>query len=110
MKQDPSEEGRGRYDEIAASIAASGRARPGKMFGMPSIFGPDRKSLMGYFDGHMIFKLSGKAHAEALAVPGAKLFEPMAGRPMKAWVQVPASAAERWEQLAETALSEAGSA
>ena len=107
MKQNPSEEGRERYDAIAASIAATGRAKPGKMFGMPSIFSPDRKSLMGYFDGHMIFKLSGKAHADALAVPGARLFEPMAGRPLRAWVQVPASAANSWEKLAETALNEA---
>ena len=108
MNQERSEEGRDRYDALAATIAASGRARPGKMFGMPSIFGPDRKSLMGYFDGHMVFKLSGEAHAAALAIPGARLFEPMAGRPMKAWVQVPAAAADHWEKLAETAMAEVG--
>ena len=109
MKQDRSEEGRDRYDALAEAIAASGRARPGKMFGMPSIFGPDRKSIMGYFDGHMVFKLAGKAHADALALPGAALFDPSGtGRAMKAWVQVPAASADRWEELAETALAEAG--
>jgi len=57
----------------------------------------------------MIFKLAGRAHAEALALPGATLFEPMAGRPMKAWVQVPATAADHWEMLAEAALAGAAS-
>ena len=39
----------------------------------------------------MIFKLAGQDQARALGLVGAHLFEPMAGRPMKAWVQVPSS-------------------
>ena len=39
----------------------------------------------------MVFKLEGDDHAQALALPGAQLFDPMGGRPMKAWVQVPAA-------------------
>lgn len=109
MKPARSEEGRDRYDAIAATIGSSGRAKPGKMFGMPSIFGPDHKAIMGYQDGRMIFKLAGRAHADALALPGAALFDPSGmGRPMKAWVQVPAAAANHWERLADAALAEAG--
>jgi hypothetical protein len=36
------------------------------------------------------FKRRGKERAHALLLPGAQLFEPMAGRPMREWVQLPA--------------------
>ena len=52
----------------------------------------------------MIFKLSGQAHKDALALSGAHLFEPMAGRPMKEWVEVPAEHAPQWPGLARAAL------
>ncbi|MBV9278545.1 MAG: hypothetical protein JOZ41_00545, partial [Chloroflexi bacterium] len=37
------------------------------------------------------FKLRGGAHTEALAPPGARLFDPWGrGRPMQEWIEVPA--------------------
>jgi hypothetical protein len=38
-----------------------------------------------------------------LALEGAHLFDPMGGRPMKEWVQVPAAHADEWPRLAELA-------
>ena len=53
----------------------------------------------------MTFKLRGPAHARALELAGARLFDPSAiGRPMKEWVEVPAASADRWDELAQEAL------
>jgi hypothetical protein len=52
----------------------------------------------------MVFKLTGETHREALALSGAKLFDPMGGRPMKEWVQVPLAHAKTWHKLAEQSL------
>jgi len=93
---------RAAYDAVVEELVRYG-ATAGAMFGMPNIKA-DRKAFAGYFQGAMVFKLRGDKHAEALSVPGAKLFEPMAGRPMRKWVQVPASAVGRWPELARAAL------
>ena len=52
----------------------------------------------------MVFKLAGDGHAKALAQKGAHLFDPMGGRPMKEWVQLPPTVASRWEETALDAL------
>ena len=59
------------------------------MFGMPGIKRRGGKAFCGLYGDDMIFKLEGEDHARALSLKGAHLFEPMAGRPMKAWIQVP---------------------
>ena len=51
----------------------------------------------------MLFKLAGEDHARALSLKGAHLFEPMAGRPMKAWVQVPPEHVAQYGDLARAA-------
>ena len=61
------------------------------------------KAFAGLYGDDMVFKLAGQAHAEALALDGAHLFEPMAGRPMKAWVQVPPTHETQWAELARKA-------
>ena len=67
------------------------------------------KAAAGYYQGEMVFKLPDPATREqALALDGALLFDPMGGRPMKEWVQVPPAHADRWPELAELALRPAG--
>jgi hypothetical protein len=56
----------------------------------------------------MIFKLQGEAHSEALSLEGAHLFEPMAGRPMKAWIQVPPEHESQYGDLARAAEAALG--
>jgi hypothetical protein len=93
-----------RYDEIAADLAARG-VQSGKMFGMPTLKA-DGKAIAGLTDDGMVFKLPDPAVRErALALDGAHLFEPMAGRQMKEWVVVPQAHAKQWLSLAETALT-----
>lgn len=94
---------RAAYDAVAAELAGSSAATTGQMFGMPSLK-HGTKAFAGFYQDAMIFKLTGAAHAEALALPGARLFDPMGGRPMKEWVAVPAEQSGRWIELAHAAL------
>ena len=105
MKREPmSNEGRERYEAIAQSLVAGAGASTAKMMGMP-ILKKDGKAFAGYASGSMTFKLRGQTHGDALQLPGARLFDPSGmGRPMKEWVEVPASASEHWERLARAAL------
>lgn len=95
-----------RYDELADDLAARHAAvELGTMFGMPCVKASG-KAVAGYFKGDMVFKLQdAEARERALELDGAHLFDPMGGRPMKEWVQVPAAHVERWTELAELALA-----
>lgn len=73
------------------------------MFGMPSVRYSAGKAFIGTTGDHLIFKLSGTALADALALEGAALFDPMHGRPMRQWVVVPSSHRDRYLDLAREA-------
>ena len=93
-----------RYNEIAALLEVRAGVKASSMFGMPTLK-LDGKALAGLYGDAMVFKLSGEAHAEALSLRDAHLFDPSGlGRPMKAWVVVPIAHAANWEHLAELAL------
>jgi hypothetical protein len=76
----------------------------GSMFGMPcaKVTG---KAFMGAYGGGVVFKLDPDARERALALPGATLFDPMGGRPMREWVVVPSAHQAAWTELAEAALA-----
>ena len=98
-----STDSRAEYDAVVSEIMASSSATSGSMFGMPCL--KDRgKAFAGYYNGAMAFKLGAPRHAEALALSGARLFDPSGRRPMKEWVEVPAEYASRWLELARDAL------
>src|ERR1700674_1578663 len=90
------------YDSIAASMTKKGGVEASQMFGMPTLK-VKGKAFAGLFNDAMVFKLKGVHHAAALALAGAKLFDPMGGRPMKEWVQVPMKYGCSWVKLAESA-------
>ena len=92
------------YETVASASATSTAAVKGKMFGMPTLM-VGGKAFAGLFKDAMVFKLRGKDHERALALAGARLFDPSGrGRPMKEWVEVPARHAARWASLARQAL------
>jgi hypothetical protein len=94
---------RQRYEDIGDDLAPRGVMR-GSMFGMP-ILKARSKAFAGLWGDAMVFKLTGEAHAGALALKGAALFDPSGmGRAMKEWVVVPSVHAKRWPILAEDAL------
>ena len=102
MNATPSSEAR--YGELTEELAATDGVTPSRMFGMPTLKAGG-KAFAGLFHDAMVFKLGGEAHARALALPGAHLFDPAGmNRPMKAWVVVPPEHADSWGDLAREAL------
>ncbi len=97
-------EANAQYQQVGDRLCSTDAAQSGKMFGMPCLK-INGKAFAGFYQDHMVFKLRGAALAEALALEGAKLFDPMGGRPMREWVQVPFNQAPGWQGLAEAALS-----
>ena len=61
-----------------------------QMFGYPCAF-CHGNMFMGLYESTMILRLSAKDRAELLHSDGVKVFEPMAGRPMKEYVAIPMS-------------------
>lgn len=92
------------YDEITTELMATSPITSGKIFGMPCLK-TNGKVFAGYYQNAMVFKLTTPEHTEALALPGAQLFDPSGrGRPMREWVEVPVEHASRWLDLARAAL------
>lgn len=73
------------FDEVAPSKAPVERR---KMFGYPCAF-VNGNMFTGLHRSNMIIRLRESDRANFLALPGAALFEPMPGRPMKEYVVVP---------------------
>lgn len=99
----PSEAGIARFDVLVDELKNELDIVGASMFGMPSIKRRGGKAFAGLYGEDMVFKLQGDAHATALSLEGAHPFEPMAGRPMKAWVQVPPTHETQWADLAREA-------
>ena len=98
---------RRRYAAIATSLEGAG-VKASSMFGMPTLK-LNGKAIGGLWGDAMTFKLSPDALADALRLEGAHHFDPSGrGRPMKAWVVVPAAQAAEWERLAQLALASVG--
>ncbi len=100
---------RARYDELCDDLAARNpEVVLTQMMGMPAVKA-DGKLVCGFIRSQsaMVFKLpDAAAHADALALEGAHLFDPSGeGRPFKQWVVVPEAHASRWPDLAGLALS-----
>ena len=96
------------YDAVTTELVATTPTVAGKMFGMPCLKN-NGKAFAGFYQDAMVFKLPVPQHTEALALSGARLFDPSGrGRPMKEWVEVPVEHASRWLELARAALRYVG--
>ncbi|WP_405877431.1 hypothetical protein OG747_02785 [Streptomyces sp. NBC_01384] len=69
------------FGHLAEDLAPRG-AKLSKMFGMPCLKDPNGKAFVGLHDGELVVRLhrDSPEHAEALAVTGAHLFDPMGAR------------------------------
>ena len=77
-----------------------------QMFGCPGLRRPGKGKFFATVLGRdVMFKLEGAAHAEALALEGAHVFEPMPGRQMQQWIVVPPAHAHRWPEFGASAES-----
>jgi hypothetical protein len=74
--------------------------KEGKMFGSLCLKTSNGKSGAMLWKDHIVVKLQGKDFEESLKLKGAKQFEPMEGRPMKEWIQIPYVHKTQWKKLA----------
>jgi len=99
----PTEAGRERFDAVLDELKNELDVVDTFMLGMPSVKRRDGKAFAGLYGDDMVFKLEGLAHASALALDGARLFDPMIGQALDAWVQVPPTHETQWVELARKA-------
>jgi hypothetical protein len=94
------------WEELVADVTARHPLRESKMFGMPCLKRESGKVVAGYWkDGGLTVKLTDEAtRKQALAIPGAELFDPGMGRVMREWVLVPATQSDEWKRLVEQAI------
>jgi len=76
---------------------------PGKMFGALCFKTPNGKAAAMFWHDFLVVKLSGKARDEALSLDGTRFFDPMDGRPMKEWIQIPFAYQHQWKEFALSA-------
>jgi hypothetical protein len=90
-------------DSLVTQFSPERGVARGKWFGKPCIKAGDRVFVV-LWGRDLAFKLEGAAHAEALQITGAHLFDPRGnGSPMKEWVQIPASESSGWPRFADLA-------
>jgi hypothetical protein len=99
------------FDVLAEELAPEG-VSVGSMFGHRSLMysgaGVSGKAIACLEVDTMVFRLGADspAHAEAMAMHGAHLFDPSkTGREMKDWVVVPTSTSDRWPDWAHAAVA-----
>lgn len=93
--------GEEQFHKIAAELPDT---QEGKMFGALCIKAPNGKAGVMFWKEYMIFKLGEPYEKEALALKGAKIFDPADGRPMKGWVQLSDEHSSKWKQYAKIAM------
>jgi TfoX/Sxy family transcriptional regulator of competence genes len=74
------------FEELTPGPPATAR----KMFGFPAAF-VNGNMFMGLHQDDMILRLGEEFRAELLKIADARVFEPMAGRPMREYVVLPPS-------------------
>ena len=94
------------FHKIASELPG---ATEGKMFGALCIKAPNGKAGVMMKNDNIIIKLSGDDEKEALKLEGAQVFDPMGGRPMNGWIEIPAAHAASWKHFAETGMANAAS-
>jgi len=71
-----------------AAIAGLPNLESRKMFGYPCAF-VNGQMLIGVLGDRIMLRLSDQDRTQFLKLPGAKPFEPMPGRPMREYVELP---------------------
>jgi hypothetical protein len=100
-----SAQGRREIVEIREALGAVHLVKRRPLFGCPAIWHDGGKPFLSLWGDDMVFRLTGAELAAALALPGAAMFEPMAGRTMNGWVRVPRGPSADWYDLAQQAAS-----
>jgi hypothetical protein len=78
--------------------------KEGKMFGSLCIKTPNGKSGAMLWQDCIVVKLAGTDMEKALSLKGSQLFEPMAGKKMKDWAQIPFTHKDKWKHYASISM------
>lgn len=94
------------WEELVADVTARHPLNESQMFGVPCLKRENGKVVAcAWKDGGIAVKLVAEdAREQALALPGADLFDPGMGRKMREWVHVPAAQSSQWLRLVEQAI------
>jgi hypothetical protein len=79
--------------------------KDGKMFGALCMKTPNGKSAAMFWKDNIVVKLPKESLQEALSLEGTKHFEPMKGKPMKEWVQIPFAHKDKWKEYATISVA-----
>jgi hypothetical protein len=90
------------FEELAGKLEDQG-ATVGKMFGHRCLK-VGRKVFATDHGETLNLKLPEPQRSQTLELKGARSFEPMPGRKMGEWVEVPSSYKDQWLQLAEVSM------
>lgn len=98
---------RTRYDALAETLVRAHGARLGTLYGRACLVLDDAPFLQ-LSNAGLAFRLHGHPLAEALALPGARRYDPFEPANLQAaragWVYVPAAHHAQWERLAFEAM------
>lgn len=96
----------GLWHDVCEEVCADPDVSRGYVFGNPGLK-LGRKVIGCEFDGDLVVKLGAERVTELVGAGAARAFDPMGGRPMKAWAQIsePDSGdpREEWIALVEEA-------
>lgn len=95
---------RSRYDTIGGYLQRTHEAQAGLLYGKPCLM-LRGQAFAAYHPPAMAFRLHGRSLTQALALPGAKGWDPRhADRRAPGWVMIPAEQVLRWDRLALDAV------
>jgi len=101
----PTAAGLADLDDLVAAVGAVHLVKRRPLFGCPSIWHDPGKPFLSLWGDDMVFRLADDDLPAALALPGAAMFEPMAGRKTTGWVRVPRGSSDHWHDLAQQAAA-----
>jgi hypothetical protein len=93
------------YEKLSSAVSSDQRVTAGQMFGKACLK-VDGKAFAAQHLETVVFKLGGPHHQQAMALPGAVLWDPSGkGRPMKEWVALPADVRKHFKVFCDAALA-----
>lgn len=92
------------YEKLVQKFVATESAESGQMFGKACLK-INGEAFIAQHKEAVVFKLPGDAHAKAIALADAVLWDPSGkGRPMKEWVALTVAHDKKFPAMAQAAL------
>ena len=83
------------FKHLAAEIPD---VKEGRIFGTDCITTHNGKPAAMFWKDNVVVKLKGEHLKEAMSLDGSKQFEPMEGKPLREWIQIPFEHKDKWKK------------